>query len=243
MKRVPAWAKGMFHGLICAIAALAAQAVQAEAVTTYGAGLKSCKAYLDARGGTAPEQARFIDWLSGYFSGVNKTSAHRNNFLGLADLGAALNSLDTYCDSRPRAAFAEAAAALIFGAKVGPSSHTLDGATSYGAADKSCQVYRDARAQREVEYWTEFTDWMGGYLSGVNAISLRTANILGDAQLTDAVRWLDDYCDAHSPTSFGAAVEALVVANSPGPTASGLAQSKSAQSGAQSAGLRASRSD
>ena len=241
MKKLPVWARGAFHVLICTLATLAAQAVHAEEVTTYGAGLKSCKAYLDARGATASEQVGFIDWLSGYFSGVNKTSAHRNNFLGLADLTAALNSLDTYCDSRPRAPFAEAAAALVFGAKTGPTSHALGDAPNYGAADKSCQVYRDARAQREVNYWTEFTDWLGGYLSGVNAISLRTANILGDAKLTDAVHWLDDYCGAHPPTSFNAAVEALVAANSPGPASPGLAQSKSAQSGMQGSGLRVSQ--
>ena len=241
MKKLLAWAKGGSRVLICALAALASQAVHAEEVTAYGAGLKSCKAYLDARGATASEQVGFIDWLSGYFSGVNKTSAHRNNFLGLADLAAALNSLDTYCDSRPRAPFAEAAAVLVFGAKTGPTSHALGDAPNYGAADKSCQVYRDARAQREVNYWTEFTDWLGGYLSGVNAISLRTANILGDAKLTDAVHWLDDYCDAHPPTSFNAAVEALVAANSPGPASPGLAQSKSAQSGMQGSGLRVSQ--
>ena len=240
MKKIPAWAKPVVHVVICALATFAAQAVHAEEVTTYGAGLKSCKAYLDARGATASEQVGFIDWLSGYFSGVNKTSAHRNNFLGLADLTAALNSLDTYCDSRPRAPFAEAAAVLVFGAKTGPTAHAGD-ATSYGAADKSCQVYRDARAQREVNYWTEFTDWLGGYLSGVNAMSLRTANILGDAELTTAVRWLDDYCGAHSPTPFSAAVEALVAANSPGAASSGLAQSKSGQSGMQASGLRASQ--
>lgn len=241
MKEIPAWVKGAFHVLVCALATFAAQAVHAEQVTTYGAGLQSCKDYLDARGGNAPEQVGFIDWLSGYFSGVNKTSAHRNSFLGLADLTAALNSLDTYCSSRPRAPFAEAAAALVFGAKTGPTTHGPGDATSYGAADKSCQVYRDARAQREVDYWTEFTGWLGGYLSGVNAISLRTANVLGDAQLTDAVHWLDAYCGAHPPTSFAAAVEALVAANSPGPASSGLAQSKSGQSGMHGSGLRVSQ--
>ena len=107
------------------------------------------------------------------FSGINKTSAHRNNCLGLADLTAALNSLDTCCSSRPWAPFAEVpAAALVFGAKVGPTSHVLGESTSYGAADKGCQVYRAAGAQREVDYCTEFTGWLGGYLSGINAISL-----------------------------------------------------------------------
>src|SRR5579864_5749511 len=105
MKRVPVWAKRLFHTGLCALATLAAQRVHADEVTTYGAGLQSCKAYLDARDATPSDQVAFIDWLSGYFSGVNKTSSHRNNFLGLTDLTAALNSLDNYCNLRPRAPF------------------------------------------------------------------------------------------------------------------------------------------
>ena len=241
MKRVPAWAKGGVHVVICARATLGAQAVRADEVTTYGAGIKSCKAYLDTRDGSASDQVAYIDWLSGYFSGVNKTSTHRNNFLGLADLTAALTSLDTYCNSHPRAPFAKAAAELVFGAQPGPTAHALGSAISYGAADKSCQVYSGARAQRELDYWTEFTDWLGGYLSGVNFMSLHTGNILGDAQLTDAVRWLDDYCGAHPPASFAAAVEALVFANSPRPASSELAQSNPGHPGMQGSGLRASQ--
>ena len=241
MKKLPAWIKGLFHAALCAIATLAAQVVHADEVTTYGAGLQSCKAYLEARDSIAADQVVFVDWLTGYFSGVNKTSAHRNNFLGLTDLTAALNSLDTYCSARPRASFAAAAATLVFGAKPGPTAHVSGDATSYGAADKSCQVYSDARAQTEVSYWAEFTAWLGGYLSGVNVVSPHTANILGDAQMTDAVRWLDDYCGAHPPTSFSLAVEALVSANSAGSASSGLVQAKSGQSGMQGSGLRVSQ--
>ena len=244
MKELPAWVnglKGLFHVVICALATFAGQVVHADEVTTYGAGLESCKAYLDARDGHPSGPVDFVDWLSGYFSGVNRTSAHRNNFLGLTDLTAALNSLDSYCTARPRAPFAAAAAALVFGAKPGPAAHAIGDATSYGAADKSCQVYSDARAQTEVSYWTEFTGWLGGYLSGVNVVSVRTANILGDAELTAAVHWLDGYCGAHPPTAFSAAVEALVAANSPSPASSGLAQSKPEQSGMQGSVLRVSQ--
>jgi hypothetical protein len=233
MKKTPPWAKGIFHLVMGALAVLAAPAVHAVDVTTYGAGLQSCKTYLDARGGSTSEQVPFIDWLSGYFSGVNKTSTHRNSYLGLADLNAALDSLDTYCNARPLAPFAAAAGILVLGVKPGPAAHATE-APSYGAADKSCQAYGEARAQTELSYWAEFTDWLGGYLSGVNAISLRTSNILGNAALRDAVRWLDDYCGAHSPTSFSAAVEALVAASSPGTATPGVAQSKPRQSWMQS---------
>jgi len=192
-------------------------AAHAVEVTTYGAGLKSCKSYLDARQQDNAEQVAFIDWLSGYFSGVNKTSNHRNNFLGLSDLKAAMYRLDDYCNARPRVHFAEAVGVLLLGAKPGPAAHSME-ATSYGSADKSCGVYLDARSQRDIVYFdasAEFTNWLGGYLSGVNAMSLRTDNVLGKAELSDAVSWLERYCSDHPLTSFGKAVDALVVAQHP----------------------------
>ncbi|GAC1453862.1 MAG: hypothetical protein PVSMB6_08850 [Steroidobacteraceae bacterium] len=194
------------------LGAAASPAAHAVAVTTYGAGLKSCRNYLEVREGNAAEQVPFIDWLSGYFSGANKTSNHRNNTLGLSDLGAALSWLDDYCRARPRAPFAQAASMLLLGAKPGPTAHAIE-VTTYGSADKSCGTYLEAREQQELAYWMEFTDWLGGYLSGVNAMSLGTNSILGSTELPDAVAWLDRYCGAHSVAPFGAAVEALVAAN------------------------------
>jgi hypothetical protein len=197
---------------------LLAPAAHAVGVTTYGSGLKSCKSYLDAR--QRPENGEtvaFVDWLSGYFSGVNKTSIHRNNFFGLSDLTGAMAWLDDYCSARPRVHFAEAVGALLLGGKPGPAAHAIE-ATSYGSAGKSCGVYLDARAQRDATYLdasAEFTNWLGGYLSGVNAMSLSTTNVLGDAQLIDAVSWLERYCVAHPTTSFGDAADALVVAQQP----------------------------
>lgn len=200
------------YGIIIVMGAAAAPAARAMDVTTYGAGLKSCGAYLQARENNTAEQVPFIDWLSGYFSAVNKTSHHRNNFLGLGDLGVALYRLDDNCRVRPLAHFADAAGILLFGAKPGPAAHSIH-ATDYGSVDKSCQVYREAQEQQDVTNWealTGFTNWLGGYLSGVNAISPDTNNVLGNAELTQAMSWLDRYCDVHPLSTFGAAVEALV---------------------------------
>src|SRR5579859_7157550 len=135
---------------------------QAEAITTYGAGLKSCKAYLEARQSDTGEQVGFVDWLSGYFSGVNKTSRHRNNFFGLSDLSRAMTWLDDYCSTRPTVPVAAATGIMLLGAKAGPTVHTLE-ATSYGSADKSCESYLDARQQRDEVYFAEsaeFTNWL-----------------------------------------------------------------------------------
>ena len=105
----------------------------------------------------------------------------------------------------------------MFGGKPGPAAHSNE-ATSYGSADKSCGLYLEARAQRDLTYLdgsAEFTNWLGGYLSGVNATSLDTNNVLGKTELSDAVSWLESYCSAHPLISFGGAVDALVLAQEP----------------------------
>jgi hypothetical protein len=193
------------------VVAAAAPVTHAENVTTYGAGLRSCRAYLESRYGDIADTVVYVDWLSGYFSAANRTSNHRNNILGLTHLNEALARLDDECRARPGLHFAEAAAVLLFGAKPGPATHVI-GTTTYGSADKSCQSFVEARDQHEAAYWAEFRDWLGGYLSGVNAMSLRTSNVLGDAELADAIHWLDTFCTAHPITPFGAAVDALVAA-------------------------------
>lgn len=192
-------------------------AASAVGITTYGAGLKSCKSYLTARQQDNGESAAFVDWLSGYFSGVNKTSTRRNNFFGLSDLKAAMAWLDDYCNARSQVPFAAAVGTLLLAGKPGPAAHSID-VTSYGSAGKSCESYLDAREQRDATYLdasAEFTNWLGGYLSGVNAMSLRTENVLGAAGLGDAVSWLQGYCQAHPVTSFGDAVDALLAAQQP----------------------------
>jgi hypothetical protein len=199
----------MFSALL--MSAVAARVVHAENVTTYGAGVESCQAYLDAKDGGVADEVIFVDWLSGYFSAVNRTSNHRNNILGLADLKVALEHIDATCRARPSLHFAEAAGIVVLGAKPGPVAHAIE-ATTYGSADKACQVFVEAREQQQAEYWAEFLHWLGGYLSGVNAMSLRTNNVLGAAELVDAVRWLDTFCSSHPGNPFGSAVDALVAA-------------------------------
>ncbi len=193
------------------LSAVAARPAHADNVTTYGAGLRSCQAYLDARADSIADEVTFVDWLGGYFSAVNRTSNHRNNILGLADLGVALERLGDLCRARPDMHFAEAAGVLVLGAKPGPVAHAIQ-VTTYGSADKACHLFVEAREQRQAEYWAEFLHWLGGYLSGANAMSLRTNNVLGAAELADAVHWLDTFCSAHPVTPFGAAVDALIAA-------------------------------
>jgi hypothetical protein len=193
------------------ISALTTPAAHAVGVTTYGIGLQTCSSYLDARDRNNSDQVAFLDWLGGYFSGVNKTSNHRNNILGLSGLKGAMFKLDDYCRARPTVPFAQAVGMLIFTAKPGPA-HAIEVAT-YGSEAKTCGAYLAARTQEDMVDWGQFRDWIGGYLSGVNAMSLSTNSVLGNADLSQAVYWLDGYCTAHPVEPFGGAADALVAAN------------------------------
>lgn len=189
-------------------------ASHADAVTTYGVGLRPCQAYLNSLSSDNPvERVTFIDWLGGFVTAVNRTSRHRNNFLGLADLGEGLRHIEVYCQARPLEPFAMAASHIVYGAHTGPAAHAAE-PVSYGSADKTCSQYLQAREGRDSINGAEFRDWLAGYLSGVNAISLASGNVLGSAELLDAVHWLDEWCTSHPVASYSSAAEALVSAQS-----------------------------
>jgi len=193
------------------IGAGAAPAVHATEIATYGTGLQSCTSYAHAREQLNADEVPFIDWLAGYLSGVNATSKHRNNILGLSDVRGTMYWLDGYCRRRPSAHFAEATGMFMMAANSLTGAHSVE-VTAYGSGFKSCAVYLEGREQHN-EDATAFIDWLGGYLSGVNAMSNDTQDILGRATLADAVYWLDNYCGSHQPTPFSDAVEALVAAH------------------------------
>lgn len=188
-----------------------APTAHASEVTTYGAGLKSCAAYLDARERQNADEVAFVEWLSGYVSGVNETSNHTNNILGNTNLKEAVYRLGNYCRAHPVTPVAVALDVLVIGARSTNARQTVE-VTTYGAGFKSCGVYLDARERQNADE-AAFIDWLGGYLSGVNAISLSTNNILGDSELTAAIYWLDDYCRVNPRTRFAEAVDARVAPN------------------------------
>ncbi len=184
-------------------------------VVTYGVGLDSCKSYATAREEGTADLVAYTDWLSGYVSGVNTTSNHRNNFLSHEDLKHAMVWVSDYCRAHPSLHLAEAAWVLVLSARTGPAAHSVE-VTAYGSGYKSCAVYLQARGEQSIELnvdHTEFIAWLGGYLSGANAISLTTDNTLGKTGLTEAAHWLDGYCEGHAQDSYGAAVQALIAGN------------------------------
>jgi len=190
------------------IGAGVALTARASEVTTYGAGLKSCVAYLDARQQQNADEVAFVEWFSGYASGVNSTSNHTNNILGDANLKEAVYRLGNYCRAHPVTPVAVALDVLVIGARSTRARQTTE-VTAYGAGAKPCSVYLYAREQSNVDE-VAFVDWLGGYLSGVNAISLTTNNILGNSDLTAAIYWIDDYCRANPRARFAEAVDARV---------------------------------
>jgi hypothetical protein len=195
----------------------------ATQITTYGSGLKPCGAYVTARSSDTADVVTFTDWLGGYLSGVNSASKHRNNLLGEAEFKGAMYWLDEFCRTHPDVHFADAVGVMLIGSKSGPTAHTVE-VTSYGSGHKSCEKYLESREQQSIKAYlqahawenvdaAQFVDWLGGFVSGVNAISSATDNVLGANELKDAVYWLDNYCTAHPPALFSDAVEALVGAN------------------------------
>ena len=191
--------------------ACAALTAHASEITTYGAGLKSCGAYLDARERQSTDEVAFVEWFSGYASGVNSTSNHTNNILGDANLKEAVYRLGNYCRAHPDTPVAVALDVLTIGARSTRARQTVE-VTAYGTGVKSCAVYLYAREQRNADE-AAFVDWFGGYLSGVNAISLTTNNILGNSDLTAAIYWIDNYCRANPRSRFAEAVDARVAPN------------------------------
>jgi hypothetical protein len=190
-------------------------------VTTYGTGLIPCGTYMDARQReSSAEVVPFIDWLVGYFSGANATSNRHNNILGPSDITAAMGRLDEICRHKPSAQFAQAAGTLMLGSASAAGAHSVE-VTQYGSGFKPCQSYIEARGPQSVD-GEEFIHWLGGYLSGVNAISLRTNDVLGTSELDKAVYWLDAYCSSHPVAPFSQAVSALVYS---GPIDSALVDS------------------
>jgi hypothetical protein len=182
---------------------------RAAKIVTYGTGLETCQAFLDSREQQSDHELNFIDWMSGYLTGVNATpNHHRNNILGASDLQQALYRLVDFCRVNPTRHFADGAGMLLLASNSTPGAHSVD-LTEYGAGYKSCRVYMQAREPQSGDGF-EFINWLGGYVSGVNAISLQTNNALGSSQLIDAVHWLDGFCDAHLSSSFGDAVTMLL---------------------------------
>jgi hypothetical protein len=183
-------------------------------VISYGIGLKSCETYSTAKELQGPEEISILDWLAGYVSGVNSTTVHFNSILGDSNLTGAVYWLNDYCRAHPPTAIAVALDIMMVRSRSTTARITVEQAT-YGTGYRSCDIYLSARGE-ETAAQIAFIDWLGGYVSGYNAVAVRTDNALDDADLTPAVYWLDNYCRANPESHFVEAVEARLAIPSRG---------------------------
>jgi len=178
-------------------------------IATYGTGLLPCNTYLAAREEDHPLQVRFINWLSGYLSGANVASPRRNNILGELDMDTALREIAAFCQARPNHPFAVAVGSLAIAAAQQARTHGTE-TISYGSGLRLCSAYLQAGAADSLDH-AEFIDWVGGYVSGFNALSLHTTSILGSRELTAALDGLKQYCAMHPETLLTEATRTFLV--------------------------------
>lgn len=92
------------------------------------------------------------------------------------------------------------------------AASAADGAGNYaiwGAGGRSCNQFE--RSSDDSAARARYRDYLMGYLTAYNTLAAETYNAVGTMTLDDAVRWLDDYCDAHRMDSFDRAVAQLVM--------------------------------
>ena len=194
--------------LVSSLAALLGAVTPAYCkVVSYGVGLNACEAYLSAREQRNEEELSYIDWLSGYMSGLNALSNRRiNSILGDTNLQGTVDWLGNFCRKHPQTPVAVALDLLAAGARYSVARETVE-VVSYGSGFKSCAAYLEARQQGNADQ-DGFVEWLGGYYSGVNAYSLTTDSVLGTTELTGTILWIDAYCQAHPAVRFDAAAAA-----------------------------------
>ena len=95
-------------------------AVAADADTTmvYGAGTKSCGAFLEAERKSGVDSIAYHSWLAGFLTGVNAFFnmlhvSHGSDILEGTDFEGAVHWLRNYCEKNPLETFARAADALV----------------------------------------------------------------------------------------------------------------------------------
>ncbi len=182
---------------------------QSADVDDYGTGLVPCGTYPDARQkDSSAEVVAFIDWLVGYFfreqmprrTAITTFSDHRTSTRRWGD---SMRSVVT----SPRPSSPRGGHLAV--------RRRLRGRRTFRRSDplrlwiQALPVYIEDGRPQSLD-GEEFVHWLGGYLSGVNAISLRTNDVLGTSKLDQAVYWLDTYCSSHPVAPFSQAVNALV---------------------------------
>lgn len=67
----------------------------------YGVGRQNCSTYLDARKAGGFEEISYKNWIMGYLTSVNQSTAQTYDILGESDFLSALAWLDRHCEKYP----------------------------------------------------------------------------------------------------------------------------------------------
>ena len=77
----------------------------------------------------------------------------------------------------------------------------------WGEGGASCFHYQKARLSEKDDV---FKAYLRGYLTSYNTVSEDTYSITGATTLTEAMEWIDNYCDEKSIDSFDRAIQMLI---------------------------------
>jgi len=68
----------------------------------YGVGRQTCATYLEARDNGGFSELSYKNWISGYLTSSNRSSANTYNLLGESDFQGALSWIDLYCEKHKK---------------------------------------------------------------------------------------------------------------------------------------------
>lgn len=90
-------------------------------------------------------------------------------------------------------------------------AEAIDGDGAYlvrGVGNEQCAAYSAARNDRKD---TEYQAWLAGYVSAFNRWTSGVWDIEATSDFAASLRWTDLYCSVHPSSTFGSAVENLIV--------------------------------
>ena len=93
--------KLFISGLIMLLAGPVMAADEHGQYWIYGVGRQSCSTYLAARKTGGFEELSYKNWIMGYLTAVNQSTARTYNILGESDIQGALAWLDRHCEKSP----------------------------------------------------------------------------------------------------------------------------------------------
>jgi hypothetical protein len=98
-------------------------------------------------------------------------------------------------------------AAILLGAM--PGAWARDAGGSYATVEaRPCAAFLQDQKARGFDYNADAA-WVAGYLTAYNALTPDTGDILGGTDLSGALLWLQNYCQAHPSQGLAEGTAAL----------------------------------